>query len=172
MRSAKPDSVAEALPEIVRRADGGVSVSDVGTGASLAEIGNVPLQIVAGLTGTLGVVALLLAMSGLDGLLSCIVDSRRRELGVRRAIGASNAAVWRLVFRDGLRPVLSGLVAGMAAGGAIRFAVGRLLRGVPLPDWWLFLALPALFLAAGLLACLIPAWRATRVEPAQALRAL
>jgi len=111
-------------------------------------------------------------MTGLYGVLSYIVAGRRREIGVRRALGATSVLVARLILLDGLRPIMSGLMAGLALGGALRFAAGRLLRGLPPVDPWLVVAIPALFIAAGLLACYLPARRASEVDPSVVLRDL
>jgi predicted permease len=167
---ANPEQLAAALPGLVQRVDGGVAVSDVGTGVSLAGVSSIVVQVSAALTGTLGLVALMLAMTGLYGVLSYIVAGRRREIGVRRALGATTILVQRMVVLDGLRPILSGLLAGLALGGALRFAAGRLVRGLPPVDPWLAVAVPLLFIAAGLIACYLPARRASEVEPSVALR--
>jgi predicted permease len=169
-RGANPEQLAAALPGVVQRVDGGVAVSDVGTGVSLAGVSNIVVQMIAGLTGILGLVALVLAMTGLYGVLSYIVAGRRREIGVRRALGATSALIVRLILLDGVRPIIGGLFAGLALAGALRFAAGRLLRGLPPVDPWLAIALPLLFIAAGLIACYLPARRASEVEPSVALR--
>jgi predicted permease len=172
VRGANAPALATALPAIIRRADPHLAVSDVGTGATLAGLDNVTLQVIAALCGILGVVALALAMSGLYGVLSFVVSGRRREIGVRRALGASSNAIVRLVIGDGLRPVLSGLLVGMAAGLAVRYATTRLLRSVPEIDLGLIVLVPALFIVAGVLAAYFPARRASRVDPSVALRNL
>jgi ABC-type antimicrobial peptide transport system permease subunit len=171
-RGANPEQLAAALPGVVQRVDGGVAVSDVGTGVSLAGVSNIVVQMIAGLTGILGLVALVLAITGLYGVLSYIVAGRRREIGVRRALGATSALIVRLILLDGLRPIIGGLFAGLALGGALRFAAGRLLRGLPPVDPWLAVAIPLLFTAAGLVACYLPARRASEVDPSVALRDL
>jgi ABC-type antimicrobial peptide transport system permease subunit len=124
----------------------------------------------AGLLGGFGVVALLLAGAGIYGVLSYTVSQRRRETGVRLALGARRADIVRLVVRDGMRLAVLGVVVGVAMSAALT----RLLRGVlyevsPL-DPATFGAM-ALFLAlVGLLACVVPARRASRVDPMVTLR--
>jgi predicted permease len=172
VRSSNPSHTAAALPEMIRRADPGVAVSEIGTGESLSGVANVPLRITAGLTGLLGAVALLLAMTGLYGVLSYVVAGRRREIGVRRALGATTSMVLRTVLADGLRPVAIGLVVGLSLGGALRIAAGRTLPSLAPVDPWLMLLVPVLFILAGLLACCVPARRATQVDPSVALRDL
>jgi ABC-type lipoprotein release transport system permease subunit len=88
------------------------------------------------------------------------------------ALGATNTAVLRLVIADGLTPVVAGLVLGMSVGAVLRFAAGRMLRNVPPIDVTLLVVVPLLFLTAGLLACTVPARRATRVGPSVVLRDL
>jgi predicted permease len=172
VRSSDPSQTIAALPELIRRADPGIAVSDIGTGVSLSGAANVPLRITAGLTGLLGAVALLLAMTGLYGVLSYVVAGRRREIGVRRALGATTSIVLRMVLADGLRPVAIGLFVGLSLGGALRLAAGRALRSVPTVDPWLMLLVPLLFVLAGLFACCMPARRAIQVDPSVALRDL
>jgi hypothetical protein len=172
VRSATPADIAAALPEIVRRAAGGVAVTDLGTGVELSGVANIPLQVTAGLTGTLGMLALVLAMTGLYGVLSYLVSSRRRELGVRRAVGATTSQIVRLVVSDGLYPVVAGLVVGLTAAAALRISLNRIVHYVPDVEPSLVIVVPLLFIAAGALACYVPARRASLVDPSDVLRDL
>jgi putative ABC transport system permease protein len=172
VRSSNPSETAAALPELIRRADAGVAVHDVGTGVSLSGIANVPLRIVAGLTGLSGGVALVVAMTGLYGILTFLVNGRRREIGVRRALGATTSTVVHMIVADGLRPVLLGLCVGLAASALLRAALTRFIRLVATVDPLLVVVLSAVFVSAGLLACALPALRATSVDPSVALRDL
>jgi putative ABC transport system permease protein len=115
--------------------------------------------------------AFLLAVIGLYGVLSHSVASRKQELGVRLAVGATAAALARLVIGQGLRLVLFGVVAGLG----LAFVLGRLLEarlyGVSARDPIALLASVFLLLVVALLACWIPARRAARTDPMTALRA-
>lgn len=114
--------------------------------------------------------ALLLVALGLYGVLSYTVAQRTRELAIRMALGASARDVLRLVFRQGMTMIGVGLVIGTA----LALVVGRLLQsqllGESITDPLTFVAVPALLVVVSLIACLIPARRATKVDPLVALR--
>jgi len=122
------------------------------------------------LLGVFAGIALLLAVVGIYGAVAYTVEQRTGEIGVRMALGAQTRDVLRLVVRQGMNPVLIGLVAGLAG----TFAFGRLLTAQLYqisPHSPLLLGATAIVLAvAALLACLFPAHRATRIDPIQALR--
>src|SRR5205807_9315839 len=122
------------------------------------------------LLGVFAGVALLLAVVGIYGAVAYTVEQRTSEIGVRMALGAQTQDVLSLVVRQGMNPVILGLIFGLAG----TFAVGRLLSAQLYqisPYDPLLLGATAIVLAvAALLACLIPARRATRVDPIQALR--
>ncbi len=123
------------------------------------------------LVGVFAGTALLLALIGVAGVTACVVAERRRELGIRLALGAPRHHVLTLVLRGGLRLVALGLAAGLAsAAGAARF-IQSFLYDVPALDPLVYGCVTALFVIAATLACLLPALRATRVDPMIALRA-
>jgi predicted permease len=116
------------------------------------------------------VISLLLAATGIFGVLSYIIAQRTQEIGVRMALGAKRDQVLRLMLSDGLRPALFGLVFGLAASvGAVRLIQSMLYGTRPL-DPAIFATVAATLLAVASLACLVPAWRASRLDPMQALR--
>ena len=104
--------------------------------------------------------ALLLAAAGLYGVLAYLVTQRTNELGVRIALGAQRAQILHLVLKDGLRPVLLGLVSGLAGSRAVAKLIRSLLYGIEPYDSTVFLAVVAILLAVAALACTLPAWRA------------
>jgi putative ABC transport system permease protein len=122
------------------------------------------------LLGAFAGIALLLAIVGIYGAVAYTVEQRTSEIGVRMALGAQTQDVLRPVVRQGMNPVLIGLVAGLAA----TFAVGHLLTAqlyqISPHNPFLLGATAAVLALAALLACLIPARRATLVDPIQALR--
>ncbi len=123
------------------------------------------------LSGFFALLTLALSAIGMYGLLNASVLRRRREIGVRMALGASQAGVIRLVLREALWLVVPGLVLGAAgAWGATRF-VRSLLYGVKPLDPWVLAASAAVLLVTAALACLLPARRAASVHPMEALRA-
>ena len=120
--------------------------------------------------GTFAAVALLLAAFGLYSLLSYAVSQRRREIGVRMALGAGTRTVLLLVFRQGGMLVGSGVTLGLLAAVAATRIVESLLFGVTSADSLTFATVTAVLVAVGLLACWVPARRAARIEPMDVLR--
>ena len=129
-------------------------------------------QLVAGiLVSTLGGLALLLAAVGLYGVMSYAVAQSTRELGLRMALGADAANLLRLVISRGLRLTAGGVLFGMVASLAVTRLLGQLLYNVSPHDPVVFgLALAVISITA-IFACLLPAWRASRTDPARVLRA-
>ena len=115
-------------------------------------------------------VSLLLAAVGLFGVLSYIVAQRTMEIGIRIALGAKRAQVLRLTLMDGLRPALFGLLLGLAASAASVKLIESMLFGTRPFDPAVFAGVSAMLLAVAALACALPAWRASRLDPMQALR--
>ncbi len=130
-----------------------------------------PLRAGALLAGVQGGIGLLLAILGLYAVVSYGVRSRSREIGVRVALGASRADVMRFVSREGLRLTLIGLAAGLVLAVLLSFVLSHVLFGVRAADPLAFPAVVLLLGATAALACWLPARRATRVDPAIALRA-
>ena len=114
--------------------------------------------------------ALLLAIVGIYGVVSYAVTQRTRELGVRMALGADSGATLRLVLGRSMALVLGGTICGLVVSFGLTRLLGRLLYGVSPLDTTVFVAVSSLLAAAGFLASLIPARRATRVDPIVALR--
>jgi ABC-type lipoprotein release transport system permease subunit len=108
--------------------------------------------------------------SGIYATLSQLVADRRREMDVRVALGATQPLVLRLVLFDGLRPALLGLATGLAGAAAFGRLLAAAVAGTPAFDARLFVLLPVALLALTAMACAVPAWRATRVDPTIALR--
>jgi predicted permease len=114
--------------------------------------------------------SLILAAVGLFGVLSYIVAQRTGEIGIRIALGAQREQVMRTVLLDGLRPALFGLVLGLAASAGAARLIQSMLYGTQPLDPAVFAAVSATLLLVAALACMIPAWRASRLDPMQALR--
>ena len=122
------------------------------------------------LVGFFGITALLLATAGVFGVMAYSVSRRTREIGVRVALGAASSDILTMILGQGLRTILIGVVVGIAGALALTRAVASLLFGVTATDPLTFVGVTLLLIAAGLLACYIPARRATRVDPLVALR--
>jgi putative ABC transport system permease protein len=116
------------------------------------------------------VIALFLAAAGLYSVVAYLVTQRTSEIGVRIALGARRSQVIRLVLADGLRPALGGLFAGLVASAfAVRLIRSMLYETQPL-DVTVYASVTLTLVAIAALACLVPAWRASRLDPMQALR--
>jgi predicted permease len=127
-------------------------------------------RLLTGVVGTMGLVGLGLAMVGLYGLVAYTVSRRTREIGIRMAIGALPGSVLRMVMRHGLLLATGGVVLGILLTFGVRGALGGMFPSSPGLDVWLYaLVVPAL-LAVTLVAALVPALRAARIDPLSALR--
>jgi putative ABC transport system permease protein len=116
------------------------------------------------------VVSLTLAALGLYGVVAFSVSQRRAELGLRIALGADPRDVLRLVLREGMTPVAIGIAIGLAGAAAAARVMATLLFGIDSFDPITFAAVAAALTCVGLAACYVPARRATRLDPAHALR--
>jgi putative ABC transport system permease protein len=121
--------------------------------------------------GAFAIAALLLALIGLAGVLSDTVAQRRREIGVRLALGADRSTVFWMMLGQGLTPALQGLVLGLVAALALGHLLAGFLYGVVPTDPEVFLVVTVALAIVGTLACSLPAWRASRTEPMVVLRA-
>src|SRR5216683_853688 len=122
------------------------------------------------LIGFFGITALLLATAGVFGVMAYSVSRRTREIGVRVALGAGSGDVLRMILGQGLRTIFIGVAIGIAGSLALTRAVESLLFGVTATDPLTFGGVTLLLVGAALLACFIPARRATKVDPMVALR--
>jgi putative ABC transport system permease protein len=129
-----------------------------------------PFRLGATLFTMFSVLALLLAAVGLNGVLGYFVTERTHEIGIRRSLGAPVRGVMGLVVRQGMMPVMAGIVIGLAAAFIGTRLLASLLFGVEARDPFVFVGAPAFLIVIALLAALVPARRASRVSPMVALR--
>jgi putative ABC transport system permease protein len=122
------------------------------------------------LIGCFGITAIVLAVTGVFGVMAYSVSRRTREIGVRLALGADSGDVRWMVLRQGLRTILTGVAIGTAGSLALARTVQSLLFGVSASDPLTFVSVTLVLVGAALLACYVPARRATRVDPVVALR--
>ncbi len=166
-----PIAMTGALRRAIRNADPTVAVNDIATLDAVVDRSmasrRVALALVTGFAG----LALLLATVGIYGVLAYLVAARRREFGVRLALGASRRNVVALVLRHGLLWATIGLVLGLAAARAGGALIAASLYGVTANDPVTWIGVATILLAVVGAACLIPALRATRVDPVEAMRA-
>src|SRR5262249_16226639 len=113
---------------------------------------------------------LALALIGLSGLITYSVTQRTREIGIRVALGAQVRDVLRLVVGEGLILTLIGMAVGLIAAVVLTRFLSAMLYGVSATDPWTLTAIAGVLRLVALLACLIPAWRAAKVDPMVALR--
>jgi len=168
--SAEPRPLIAAMRKTVLSLDPDQPIHQVQTLSGLREktTGNQRLNVM--LLGLFGVMALALAVVGLYGVLSYAVSQRRREIGVRMALGAQRRDVLGLVIGQGMRLALGGVALGLAGAVALTQVLRHLLFEVKPGDPLTFAIVPFVLVVVALLACWLPARRAARVDPMEALR--
>jgi predicted permease len=168
--SSDPLRISIPVQKVIAELDAQLPVSHVLTMEQIIEqsLGNASLS--AGLVLGFAVMSLILASVGLYGVLSYLTIQRTGEIGVRMALGAQRGEVLRLMLGDGLRPAFYGLVLGLVASAATVRLIQSMLYGTKPLDPAVFASVAATLLAVAALACLVPAWRASRIDPMQALR--
>ena len=115
-------------------------------------------------------VALVLAAAGIFGVLAASVAERTREIGVRTALGASQSRILGMVVRQGLALTVAGLVLGLAGAFSVGRLITKLLYGTQPHDPVALLVVSGILAVIAMLACVVPAWRAAKVDPVIALR--
>ncbi|MFL6333867.1 MAG: ABC transporter permease [Pyrinomonadaceae bacterium] len=169
-RGAEPGSLVGRVREEVRALDRELPVYDVKTLDKVVADSTAYRRVAMFLMAGFACSALLLAGVGLYGVVSYSVAQRTREIGVRLALGARGRDILGLVVRQGMLLTLAGLALGLACAFALTRLIAGLLYGVTATDPVVYLAVSLLLAAVALLACLVPARRATKVDPMVALR--
>jgi putative ABC transport system permease protein len=161
-----------ALPvqQIVSDMDHDLPVSDVLTMNQLLGKSTLDQSFNAALLVAFAVLSLVLAAVGLFGVMSYIAAQRTTEIGIRVALGAQREQVMRKMLLDGMRPAIFGLVAGLAASLEAGQLMRDLLYEIKPIDTAVYAIVAATLLAVAGIACIVPAWRASRLDPMQALR--
>ncbi len=171
VRSAvAPSSLMAAVRRQVNEADGNLPIARMQTQSDSIDRLLFGERLIARLFGCFGVLGLLLAAVGLYGLLSYEVSRRTREIGIRTALGAQRRRVLLMILRQGVALVVLGAVAGLAAAAGVTRLLKSLLYNVQPTDPYTFALVACLLIIIGTIACFIPARRATRVDPMEALR--
>ncbi|MFL6596233.1 MAG: FtsX-like permease family protein, partial [Chthoniobacterales bacterium] len=130
-----------------------------------------PPKLIASLLGLFALLALVITAAGIGGVLAFSVSQRTQEIGIRMALGASRSEVLQMVVREGLTLVFIGLGGGVVAALLLVRLMKQVLYGVSPNDPFSFLIVSVVLLAVALVACVLPARRATLVNPITALRA-
>jgi predicted permease len=168
--AGKPETLIAAVRERIQSLDPNLPVSQITTLADQVNFALFPARLGAALLGAFGLLALGLAATGIYGVIAYSVSQRTQEFGIRMALGADGADVRRLVLREGLKVVLIGVTAGLALSLAATRLITVFLYGVGANDPLTFVGVALLLTAVALLACYLPAWRATKVDPIVTLR--
>jgi predicted permease len=158
-------SVQQAVHAVAPR----VSVEDARTGSKIMDQGLFGAKIAVALLAIFGLLALGLASIGLYGLMAYSVTRRRREIGLRMALGAAQGSVLRLILKQGMSLVLTGVLLGLVAALLIGRLLARLLFGIGAGDPISVISAATLLLLIAFLACYLPARSASRVDPLVAL---
>jgi ABC-type antimicrobial peptide transport system permease subunit len=167
--AAAPGSLAPGVRAAVHDALPEAAIETVPLSQRVAESVDQP-RFAAAVLVAFAVVALALASVGLYGVLSYSVSQRRRELGVRAALGAARPDLVRLVVREGLGATMTGLAAGLVAAIFLTRLMQGVLFGVSPLDLVAFAAAPTILIPIAVVACWLPASRAARTDPIEALR--
>jgi predicted permease len=164
-----PEAVSAAVRREVQRLDRNLLLQSESIGGIIRE-SLWAQRLSASLLGVFGGLALVLAAVGIYGVVSYSVNRRVREIGVRMALGATPAEIQAMILREGVRLVAMGVVAGLAMALSGSRAVEGMLFATSARDAATFVLVPTILALVAVLACWFPALRATRIEPARALR--
>jgi predicted permease len=165
-----PSTMVAAVQGEIRNIDPALPLEDIRTGTMVIDQALWWSKIGVGLLGVFGILALTLASVGLYGIMAYSVNQRRREIGVRMALGADQESVSFLVLRQGMAVVLSGVAVGMVLAFLLGRALSRFLYGVSGSDLVSIGSASLVLVLVALVACYLPARSASRVDPLVALR--
>jgi predicted permease len=165
-----PSAALATIRDEILKLDPTMPFAEVKTLTEHMSLSLFPLRIGASVVGSFGLLALLLAAIGIYGVMAFAVSQRTREIGIRMALGAQGADVLRLIIRQGLTLMLIGLGLGLAGALLLTRLMSSVLYGVSATDAVTFVSVTALLFVVVLIACWVPARRATNVDPIAALR--
>ena len=168
--ASDPSTMLRSMASVVQRLDPMLPVENLRTMPEEIRLNTFEDRMITTLAASFALLATLLASIGLYGVLAYSVAQRTREIGVRMALGARAEDVVGLVLREGLASAMAGIALGTVGALALSRAISSMLFGVKAVDPPTFLAVAALLSAVAMLACYLPARKATRVDPMSALR--
>jgi predicted permease len=165
-----PAALIPLIRQAVREVDSNIPRLDIRTLRQQAEAGWAQERVFADLSSFFGILALSLAAIGLYGVMAHGVARRTNEIGIRMALGAQRREILRLVLSEGVKLTLGGVALGLVAALGLTRLLAKMLYGVSPTDPATFVVIAVLLVAVALLACFVPACRATKVDPLVALR--
>jgi putative ABC transport system permease protein len=165
-----PAAMAPAVESGIWQIDRNVTISEVQTMNAVVESANAEARFNMALLAVFATVATVLSVVGIFGVMSYAVTRRRREIGVRVALGARPGEILKLITGEGMVLALCGTATGIGGALGLTRLMAKLLYGVPPVDPLTFVVVPLLLIAVALAACLAPAFRAARISPVVALR--
>jgi ABC-type antimicrobial peptide transport system permease subunit len=168
--AVEPLSLSAQVQKAMQAADGQLAVAHVRAADQVVAEATARQDFNMTLLTVFAGIALLLAAIGIYGMLSYSVQQRTQEIGIRMALGARGADVLRMVLRQGMQMAGLGIAIGIAGAFALTRLLSALLFGVKPTDPWTFVAVSLVLAFTALVACWIPARKATRVDPLHALR--
>jgi putative ABC transport system permease protein len=168
--NADPASALAAVRREIGALDPNVAPTQIGTLRDHMAFALFPARLAGVLLSVFGAIALILALAGLSGLIAYSVSQRTHEIGIRMALGARTRDVLKLVIGEGMLLTLVGLAIGVGAAVGLTRFLSDLLYGVSAIDPLTFGAIALLLIGVALVACWLPARRATKVDPMIALR--
>lgn len=166
------ESTISTIRGEIRKLDPSLPVYDAKTLKEHMQLPLFPLHAAAVAVGSFALLATVLAAIGIYGVMAYSVEQRRQEIGIRMALGASATDVWRLVLRQGVALTIIGMLLGLICAAALSKVVANLLYGVSATDPQTFIAISVLLAAVAMIACFLPARRATTVDPVAAIKSL
>ncbi len=170
--TASPESMIAVVQQEIDKLAPGLPMFDVGTMTQALNTlnGLLLFQIGAGIAGALGILGLVLAVVGVYGIVSYVTSQRTHEIGIRLALGAEPKQILKMVLRQGLLIIVIGMALGLISAAAAGRLAADFLVGVSPTDPLIFSGVSIFLACIALLACYIPARRATKVDPMVALR--
>ena len=166
-----PNALAGSLRQAVRDVDPDMPVSTLMSMSQVVSDSIDEPRFLAFLVSVFAALALMLSAIGIYGVMAYAVSQRTSEIGVRMALGAGRSEVFGLIVREGLKLTVLGIALGLVASFALAHSISSLLFGVAASDPMTFVVTTSILLAVATLASIVPAHRATRVDPIVALRA-
>jgi putative ABC transport system permease protein len=168
--AAEPAAIAGDVRRAVMSLDSSQPITNIKTLERIVYEKSTPKRVMTAMMSVFAVIALLLAGAGLYAVMAYAVSRRTHEIGIRLALGAGSRDILRIITGQGLKLTVAGLAIGLVGAFALTRVMARILYGVSAADPLTFILISLLLSLVALLACYLPARRATKVDPIIALR--